>query len=210
MGSERERHLQYKNLLNDLSHNLKTPISVLQNIGENDAHDGNSILQQTQSMQDALARYVQRATIKSPSYLCPAIAVTPTLNRITQSLRKLYDSSSVTFHIAVDEQFTVRIDQADLMEILGNLLENACKYGASDVIISLSENRKTLTIQDDGPGWPEGELSQYTQRGVRADTQIEGQGIGLAASGQILRAYGGNLELSRVDDGGARVELHFS
>jgi len=75
----------------------------------------------------------------------------------------------------------------------------------------LSLYPKTLTIQDDGPGWPEGELSHtHTQRGVRADTQIEGQGIGLAASGQILRAYGGNLELSRVDDGGARVELHFS
>ncbi|MFK7993694.1 MAG: ATP-binding protein [Granulosicoccus sp.] len=209
LHTERERHTQYKNLLGDLSHNLKTPISVLQNIGEKNKSDGQSILQQTQQMKTSLERYAQRAAIKTPRYLSPMIQVTPFINRITQSLNKLYDAPSVNFINDIDEAFTVRMDEADLLEVLGNLLENACKYGAQHVRIHQMVERLSLTIEDDGQGWPSGELAQFVQRGIRADTQTSGQGIGLAASDQIMRAYGGKLELSRAPAGGAQVHLHF-
>jgi len=209
--SERERHTQYRNLLGDLSHNLKTPISVLQNIGEKNTADGKSILQQTEQMQTTLARYAQRATVKTPRYLSPTIHVRPFIERITLSLGKLYNAPAVRFTIHVDEQLTVRMDEADLLEVLGNLLENACKYGAHRVGISQIQkpNAVSLCIEDDGPGWPAGDLSQLIQRGIRADTQTSGQGIGLAACDQIMRSYGGRLELSRANDGGAQANLHF-
>ena len=208
--TERERHNQYKNLLGDLSHNLKTPISVLQNIGEKNLVDGKSILQQTQQMKSSLERYAQRATVKTPRYLSAPIQILPIISRMTQSLNKLYDSTAVNFSTKVDEQFTVRMDEADVLEVLGNLLENACKYGAQLVEISQVDGQNALVINDDGPGWPSGDLSQIIQRGVRADTHTSGQGIGLAASDQIMRSYGGRLELLRLDDGGAQVRLHFS
>jgi len=207
--TERERHNQYKNLLGDLSHNLKTPISVLQNIGEKNLVDGKSILQQTQQMKSSLERYAQRATVKTPRYLSAPIQILPIISRMTQSLNKLYDSTAVNFSTKVDEQFTVRMDEADVLEVLGNLLENACKYGAQLVEISQVNGQNALVINDDGPGWPSGDLSQIIQRGVRADTHTSGQGIGLAASDQIMRSYGGRLELLRLDDGGAQVRLHF-
>lgn len=219
LGSERQRHLQYKNLLGDLSHNLKTPISVLQILGEKNTASGADILQQTELMKSSLARYAERATLKSPRYLSPAIQVRPVVERITQSLNKLYDvprvdtsgvdTSGVAFNIQMDEHFTVRVDSADLLEVLGNILENACKYGARTVTIASNPESKIIIISDDGPGWPDADLSQYIERGVRADTRTQGQGIGLAASHQIMQAYGGTLELRRTDHGGACVELRF-
>ena len=209
LGAERERHAQYKHLLDDLSHNLKTPISVLQNMGEKATVNGPGILQQTQLMKDSLSRYAQRATMKSPRYLSPSINVKPVIGRIVQTLHKLYDDPPINFALTIDETFSVRIDESDLMEVIGNLLENACKYGAHHVSIMQPAQQHVLVIEDDGPGWPAGELSQYTQRGIRADTHTQGQGIGLAASDQILRAYGGSLELSRAEGGGARLTLRF-
>ncbi len=210
LATERTRREQYRNLLGDLSHNLKTPLSVLHNIGEKDAQSGDSILQQTQLMQSSLERYAKRATIRSSRYLSPSIQVRPVVNRLTQSLNKLYDTNTVNFTVKLSDEFSARIDEADLLEVLGNLLENACKYGASQVDITLTPSGDTLSIEDNGPGWPDGDLDQFLQRGVRADTQTLGQGIGLAAANQIMHAYGGTLKLFRVATGGARVQLHFA
>lgn len=216
LRSERDRHTQYKNLLGDLSHNLKTPLSVLQNIGERDVQNGQGILQQTQLMKSSLARYAQRATIRSPRYLSPSINARPFINRITQSLNKLYDNPAVNFTVLVDDDFSVRMDESDLLEIMGNVLENACKYGAHNVNVSQTaevaggNRQRIIVIEDDGPGWPDGDLSQFVQRGVRADSQTTGQGIGLAATQQIMQAYGGTMTLSRAEHTGAIVELQFS
>lgn len=209
LGSERQRHAQYKNLLGDLSHNLKTPISVLQIMGEKNTASGPDILQQTELMKSSLARYAERATMKSPRYLSPAIDVKSVIQRITQSLNKLYETPGVNFDIQVSDAFSVRMDNADLLEVLGNVLENACKYGARNVTITHAPENKSLLINDDGPGWPSEDLSQYIQRGVRADTQTQGQGIGLAASHQIMQSYGGTLSLLRPPEGGACVQLGF-
>lgn len=227
LRTERQRHTQYRNLLGDLSHNLKTPLSVLQNIGEKDAQNGRDILQQTELMKNSLTRYAQRATTRSPRYLSPSIHAKPFVDRITQSLNKLYDDPVVTFSVDVDDDFTVRMDESDLLEILGNVLDNACKYGAQHVSISQrlhpeeSHRGKTLLIKDDGPGWPEGDLAQFAQRGIRADSHTTGQGIGLAATQQIMQAYGGAMTLSRAENSvagsgvasqaisGASIELQF-
>jgi len=209
LSAERERHAQYRNLLGDLSHNLKTPLSVLQNIADSDGDNAQTIVQQTELMKSTLEQYAKRATIKSPRYLSPTIPVKPYIIRITQSLKKLFDSPSPQFDIQLSEDFTVRMDESDLLEIIGNLLENSCKYGAGKILITETPEQALLTISDDGPGWPDGNLQDFMQRGVRADTRTHGQGIGLAVSDQIMRAYGGKLELSRGQHGGATVNLHF-
>ena len=213
LGAERERHAQYKNLLDDLSHNLKTPLSVLQNIGgelsTQNTESGRNVLQQTELMKGTLMRYAQRATMKSPRYLSPSVQIRPFVVRVTQSLHKLYDSATLHFNITLDEKFSVRMDESDLLEVFGNLLENACKYGAQTISISQESGQSIVAIEDDGPGWPDGDLSSFIQRGVRADTKTQGQGIGLAASEQIMRSYGGRLELSRTAVGGARVNAVF-
>lgn len=210
LRTERERHAQYRHLLDDLAHSLKTPISVLQNLArQSDKAQAETVLEQTEMMRNSIERHSKRVTIRSPRYLAPAIAVRPIVERIADSLNKLYDSPAVLFTIDMNATFQVRVDEADLFEVLGNVLENACKYGARDIQITLNCEERSLTIDDNGPGFPAGQLNQLTQRGVRADTQAPGTGMGLAVCRQLMASYGGQLKLQHAPGGGARVQLIF-
>ncbi|MGQ7844994.1 ATP-binding protein [Granulosicoccus sp. 3-233] len=209
LRSERERHAQYRHLLDDLAHSLKTPLSVLQNLAKADTADDRIILDQTRLMKASIERHVQRANLRSPRYLAPAINLRPLVERMTTSLEKLYEHADLHFQLSVDADFMVRMDEADLFEVLGNVLENACKYGARQVTVSNRSDQRCLVIDDDGPGFPDIRLEQLLQRGVRADSQTAGTGMGLAAAQQLMAAYGGRLEPDHAPDGGARVRLWF-
>ncbi len=209
LSAERERHAQYRHLLDDLAHNLKTPLSVLHNLVRPSQPDSETILEQTRLMQASIERHVQRATLRSPRYLAPSIPVSPVVQRMADTLNKLYDKPAVKFSIQVDHDFLVRVDEADLFEILGNVMENACKYGAGNIVVSGSTDSRCLVIEDDGPGFPDIELQQLVQRGVRADSQTPGTGMGLAAARQLMASYGGKLEPGHATGGGARIELRF-
>lgn len=209
LSAERERHAQYRHLLDDLAHNLKTPLSVLHNLVRPAQPDSDTIREQTRLMQASIERHVQRATLRSPRYLAPSIPVCPVIERMAGTLNKLYDTPPVVFSVTVDRDFQVRMDEADLFEIFGNVMENACKYGARHIVVSGSPNSRCLSIEDDGPGFPDIELQQLVQRGVRADSQTPGTGMGLAAAQQLMASYGGRLEPGHADNGGARIELWF-
>jgi len=133
-----------------------------------------------------------------------------------RSLGKLYDPKSIRFRQTLSDNFTVRIDEADLLEVLGNVLENACRYGASQIVIHDDPVKRQIIFDDNGPGFTQsGEAISHDpnvllQRGVRADTSAEGSGMGLAASEQIMRNYGGKLNLSHSPEGGARVVVQFA
>lgn len=210
LGAERQRHSQYRHLLGDLAHSLKTPLSVLQNLSNNEQPPKETILEQTALMQQSIDRHTQRATIRSPRYLAPIVNVRPIAERIAASLGKLYDSESIQFDLSdIDPAFSVRMDEADLFEILGNLFENACKYGAHSITAVTQPDQNTLTVFDDGPGFPDIDLQQLTQRGVRADSETPGTGMGLAAAHQLMAAYGGKLYPEHRTGGGAQVILEF-
>ena len=209
LRSERERHAQYRHLLDDLAHSLKTPLSVLRNLAEPDKPDGKIILEQASLMQGSIERHVQRANLRSPRYLAPSINLRPLVERMAASLGKLYERSDLEFRLSLDPDFMVRMDEADLFEVLGNVLENACKYGARQITVSDRADQRCLTIDDDGPGFPDIRLEQLLQRGVRADSQTAGSGMGLAAAQQLMAAYGGRLEPDHAPGGGASVRLWF-
>jgi len=222
--SERNRHRQYRHLLDDLAHSLKTPLSVLRNIthtppdslptdssGDGYKQHTNAMIdEQTQQMQKTLERYLQRAAMRTPQYLAAPMSPVPVLQRLTKTLSKVFaHQSPVQFNVTVNPDFMVRLSDVDLYEIFGNVLENACKYGASVVDIQASDDERTLVVDDNGPGFPDGLLQRLTERGVRADTHIEGQGLGLAASRELLQSYGGELSLGKSPTSGARVVLKF-
>lgn len=209
LHSERERHAQYRHLLDDLAHSLKTPLSVLQNLATPDNPDSQTIREQAAFMRASIDRHAQRAQIRSPRYLAPSISVLPVASRMSQSLEKLYDTQGVHVDIRMDPDFSVRMDEADLFEVLGNVLENACKYGARRIQLASDPVHRCLIIDDDGPGFPDIDLMQLTQRGVRADSHTQGTGMGLAAAQQLMASQGGRLEPSHAPTGGARVTLYF-
>jgi two-component system sensor histidine kinase PhoQ len=220
LTSERNRHKQYRNLLDDLAHSLKTPLSVLKNMGSkasptSAAITASAVQEQTDQMQSTVERYLQRAANSTPQTLAAAISPRTVIDRLASSLRKIY-ANQVTIDVNCEQDFNVRIADADLYEILGNVLDNACKYGSDKVELRMNSKSRTILIDDNGPGFPKDLITQLTQRGVRADAQVEGMGLGLAASKELIESYGGTLELSEPDEAsnaassGARVILSFS
>lgn len=203
LASERGRRERYRDLLDDLAHVLKTPLTILGNL---DA--GSMVTDQTARMRAAIERSLERARRQSSPVLAPPLAVRPVLDRLARSVATL-NEGTVRFDIDVSAELVVRIDDADLHEILGNVLENAGKYGATRVRVSGEATGRTLFVDDDGPGFPPGR-ERLAERGVRADTRIAGRGLGLAASRELLRANGGDLILDGSPQGGARVIVHFS
>lgn len=219
LNSERNRHLRYRNVMEDLAHSLKTPLSILRNVAEGGDSDkesaGRNIGQQTDRMNDIIGYHLQRAQAGGSQALAPPVSPLPTLTRLSDSLAKVYapgvNREAVNFEFDIDEDFTLRINEADLMEILGNLLDNACKYGASTITVTGSQTRsgRQLTVADDGQGFPEDEPERLLERGRRADTSQEGQGVGLALTRELVESYGGELKIANGSGGGAVVTLHF-
>jgi two-component system sensor histidine kinase PhoQ len=125
------------------------------------------------------------------------------------ALRKVYREKAVEFEVEVPEELSFRGDESDLMEMLGNLLDNACKYGDGQVRVAARYEAGALwvSVADNGPGIPADERSRILQRGTRADLGEPGQGIGLAVVREIAQGYGGELRISGQSGGGARFEL---
>ena len=218
LASERGRRQRYRNLLDDLAHTLKTPLTILGNVATDDRLSPGArttLAEQTARMRASIDRSLERASRPDGAVLAPPVPVRPVVERLARSLAKLHPhASSATppadtrFSIDVDSGLRVRVADADLHELLGNLLENACKFGASAIRVSDAGDGTTLVIDDDGPGFP-ADLARLTRRGERADTRVAGQGLGLAASRELMEAHGGALTLDESPSGGARVTLRF-
>jgi two-component system sensor histidine kinase PhoQ len=140
------------------------------------------------------------------------------VQRIVATLDKVYASKNIQCRLDVDDAAAFRGDEGDLLEILGNLLDNAYKWSRSRVVVgaasrsseALGASGLTVWVEDDGPGVPDDRREAVLQRGVRADQKISGHGIGLAVVQDIVRAYGGSLEVTNNSElGGARITLFF-
>lgn len=202
--AERSQQTRYRNALGDLAHSLKTPLAVLRGMG------GDVQAQEQVSRMQHLVDYqLRRAATAGSRVLSEPVALRPLADKIVAALGKVYADKRLQFSVEIDSALRLRADQGDLYELLGNLLDNAAKYGRSRIRISAQaqRNRVTLIVEDDGSGFPEAP-EHLLQRGVRADNQTQGQGIGLAAVAEILKAYEGRIALERSETlGGARVTL---
>ena len=207
IASERGRRLKYRNTLDDLAHSLKTPLSVLRNI--HSAEGSSELQRQADRMQQIVDYHIKRADAGTQRLLTPAISLNTQVQRITRSLEKVFHHQGVRFTNNVKDEHFVRVEEGDLMEILGNLLENACKYGADEISIDCTVQNTTtvIAIKDNGPGFPYQQLDQLTTRGVRADTHREGQGLGLAICRELIEGYGGVLNLRNQSGSGAAIEI---
>lgn len=218
--SERNRQKEFRHLVDDLAHTLKTPLTVLSNVanqsGQGATHSANGLSndrqivgEQCEQMQASLERYLERAAGRTTQALVSAVAVAPVVQRLADSLPKIHAGVRIKIDGSLTDSMRVRVAQADLFEILGNLLDNACKYGATSVTIRADEATRRVFIDDNGRGFADDTMAQLTDRGVRADTHVSGQGLGLSSSYDRLKAYGGTLALETSDAGGARIVLDF-
>jgi len=210
---ERSQQTRYREALANLAHSLKTPLAVIRMASdgaENQSESSVAMEEQIERMDQIISYQLQRAATAGPSgMMVKPVVVLPVAEKIVAALKKVHHDKSVQIQLEIDAGICFRGDQGDLMELLGNLIENAFKWCHNRIRLSagIKGNRLFLTIDDDGPGIPAGQVEQILDRGVRADQSVPGQGIGLAVVRDIVHAYAGSIQIGNGGLGGASLIL---
>jgi len=220
--NERHQRERYRDRMADLSHSLKTPLSVLRGVESDIDSQGQAITceqvldtltKQVNRMSDIVDYQLQRAISNGPPTVFVAINLANTANDIICALNKVYASKAIVCELHMQEEgLCFYGDENDLIEIIGNLLDNAYKHGqklvrlsASNRTTGVSSNRPQLVLafEDDGFGVPLEKRATVLQRGVRLDSSGEGQGFGLSIVADIVNNYQGVLTIENSALGGA-------
>jgi len=203
------RQNRYKNALGDLAHSLKTPLAVIRSVIER--LNANELTQQLDEhiskIDNSIQYQLQRATSSGKSLSKNSIPLNKTIERILSTLNKVYIEKNVIVQNEVLAETNIPMGEDDALELFGNLLENAYKWCASKVMITLTESNKkySVCIEDDGVGVAEQSRKKILERGFRADSSTPGHGIGLAIVQDILAMYHSELEISTSHLGGAKI-----
>ena len=171
--------------------------------------------EQLTRMNQIVSYQLQRAVqTNNRSALARQVQVKPVAEKVLDALAKVYADKSVSSVKLLDEDAVFYGDERDLLEVLGNVLDNAFKYGRGEVNIRASveshdSSGLQIVIEDNGPGISVEKQEYVLQRGARADTLVQGQGIGLAVVTDIVASYGGTIEVGFSNLGGAKITMRF-
>ncbi|WP_290697492.1 ATP-binding protein [Amphritea sp.] len=212
--NERQQRERYRNTLGDLAHSLKTPLAVIRGAGQEklDFNGYQTLVTEQAGRMDQIVQYQLSRAVKSQGRtLAKKTPVAPLIQRMVTALSKVYRDKDVEVALDLQGEYQLAADERDLMELLGNVLENAFKYGRSQVAVSFSNGSGMLQIDiaDDGEGVSPELRQTILKRGERADTSAPGQGIGLSVAVDILSSYDGELEISESAYGGALFSIRF-
>jgi two-component system, OmpR family, sensor histidine kinase PhoQ len=217
---QRER---YRNTLADLAHSIKNPVTIIasalsrlkerRDSIESGIHGSlEDISEQNERINQIISYQLTRAVGGSSAPFNKSLVVKPRCEKIVSALQKVYADKHMQVALIVEEGANFRGDEGDLMELLGNLIDNAFKYGRHHVRVSLNGSAGAFSclVEDDGAGITAQQKQTLLRRGARADTTAPGQGIGLAVVEDIVEGYGGVLCLSDSDLGGLSVKVDFA
>ena len=194
----------------NLAHSLKTPIAVLVNEAEAiGGEHGKLIGDQSARMQAQVQHYLDRARVagqvEGGVFRTP---VAPALDRLTRVVAKLNPEMKIAYERTDAAALVFAGEREDFEEIIGNLLENAAKWGRHRIALSarsLSADRFETVIADDGPGLSQADIDIALERGKRLDEAVPGSGLGLSIVADMVREYRGRFELARSDLGGLKA-----
>lgn len=215
LETEKANQRRYRNALDSLAHSLKTPLSVIRSsLSSDDSPKTLAMENAVTDMQHMIATRLQRAATSARSSNAPAMDVETQVERLVQSLKRVYSQSLINVDVTIEPGLAFYGEQRDFLELIGNLLDNACKYGNGQVHISakaidVKDKRSGIRVQvdDNGPGIATAEREQLLQRGVRGDERVEGHGLGLAIVLEIVSAYHGDIAITHSELGGAGVSV---
>ena len=198
--------------LGNVSHALKTPLAVLQQQADDleargETQDADAMRQQLAAMSHTIRRELHRARLAGSGTPGARFDAQQELGALADALMQLHHGR-VHIDLSVSGE-PCALDADDMLELFGNLLDNACKWANHQVKISVQQDAGALhaIIEDDGPGVPETQWSQLTRRGQRLDESRPGHGLGLGIVQDIVEQYQGTLEFSRATLGGLRVDI---
>lgn len=218
--SERERYTKYRTTLTDLTHSLKTPLAVLQSTlralrtEKMDVGQAESImLEQISRISGQIGYYLHRASVQGNGVLLnrELHPVAPILDSLASALNKVYQIKGVDIRLDISPEVAFIGEKNDFMEVLGNVLDNACKYCLEFVEVRAShcDEGLVVVVDDDGPGIPEARRAGVFERGQRIDTLRPGQGVGLAVVQDVVEQYDGDIRLAESHLGGLSMRILF-
>jgi two-component system sensor histidine kinase PhoQ len=204
---ERVRQGRYKEALSFLAHSLKTPLAVLRNALNEPQQLPAAVREQVARMDDIVQHQLGRARAGGATRFAPPVLLAPVLDRVRDALAKVYADKGLSLSTECPPDLSWRIDEGDLFEILGNVMDNAAKWAKQRVRArAWRENgRLHLRIEDDGPGF--GDTASVLQIHVRGDERVPGHGVGLAVVNDLVASHHGELKLDRGGLGGALVDI---
>ena len=218
--NEREQRTRYRHTLADLAHSLKTPLAVIRSQLESATGDEssrrNGVLVQVRRMDELVAYQLSRAATSGRQTFASAVPIASHAEDLVQSLEKVHAAKNVLCEFDIEDGAVFYGEQGDLLELMGNLLENAFKWAGHRVLLEVKMQQQPgrqrpglrLSVEDDGPGIAEDKIEKVLQRGVRGDERVQGHGIGLSIVQDIVHAYQGELVVDRSPEfGGARFSV---
>jgi two-component system sensor histidine kinase PhoQ len=217
LETEKSNQQRIRNALDSLAHSLKTPLAVVQAGLPLHAGDAETSMQNAvDEMRRLIATRLERAGTSARRTMAEPVPVAAQLQRVLDSLQKVHSQRMIKADAIIEDDLAFYGEKRDLLELTGNLLDNAFKYGDGRVRVSagaLDPDRSRpglwLSVEDDGPGIDENQWDRLLQRGARGDERVEGHGLGLAIVMELVSAYGGTVDIGRSELGGAliRVEI---
>jgi two-component system sensor histidine kinase PhoQ len=204
---ERLRQSRYREALSFLAHSLKTPLAVLRTALGEPARLPGVVGEQVARMDGIVQHQLARAAAGGSSRFVPYLQIAPVLQRIRDSLAKVYAEKGVAFTLEIAPGLAWRIDEGDAFEMLGNVMDNAAKWAKARVAVSVRRegDRLHIRVDDDGPGFRD--TQSILQIHVRGDEKVPGHGVGLAVVNDLVASHDGELSLTRSELGGASVEI---
>ncbi len=217
LARERGRQQRYRDSLANLAHSLKTPLAAMQATlaGRVEPELGRELAEGITRMDRIIGHQLKRAeAFTGRAAGTRALPVGPVVEDLLESLAKVYRERPVAVHREIAPDAVFQGEEGDLQELLGNLLDNAWKYGRHQVGVAAQlksagagEATLELRVEDDGAGLDAALADAARTRGMRLDESLPGQGIGLAVVSDIVAGYGGHLEIERSALGGALIRV---
>jgi signal transduction histidine kinase len=213
-----EQRLQRsRNSLSDLAHVLKTPLTILQQLSREEILNLNpeawdTLQTQIRNMQKTMEHVLKRGRLAGKGSTNLRFDIQREMPALIYALQSIYRDKNLSITFSAPETLDLLIDREDMLELIGNLLDNACKWAKSTVTVSFNTNKEIhIIIEDDGPGVSKDDIDRLAQRGSRLDESVSGHGLGLSIARVIVSQYGGQLNMGRSNKlGGFFVEILFS
>ena len=211
---ERKRVARYRDTLGNLAHSLKTPLAVMRSSLSAGA-PARAVGTEIDRMTGIIEHQLKRAAASGGALLGQApVDVMQVAGELRGALLRVYAHKDLALELAIAPESQFIGDRSDLTELLGNLLDNACKWCRSRLRLTAwvderagRRERLHIDVEDDGPGIPEADRPRVLHRGVRTDRNVPGHGIGLAMVWETVDLYGGRLEIDTSPLGGARLSV---
>lgn len=203
----------------NLAHALKTPLAVIANEARTDKTGlGDKVIEQAEIMKQSVTRYLDRARMAARVGVIGRVTpVAPVIEPLVRTLQRIHQEKGVVIEVECPTEARFSGEKQDLEEMLGNLLDNACKWSRHEVLLTVevppttsrARNRRlSITVADDGPGLTDEQRARIGKRGLRLDETKPGSGLGLSIVMELAHSYGGTCELSRARQGGLAVHLN--